>query len=65
MRVKVLLSTYNGAHFLGELLDSVFAQEDTDVEVVAVDEKAIRIRFMEYVITEPIDCMMIEGTPIA
>ena len=38
MRVKVLLSTYNGAHFLGELLDSAFAQEDTDVEVVVRDD---------------------------
>ena len=32
---------------------------------VAVDENVIRIRFMEYVITEPIDCMIIDGIPIA
>ena len=30
----------------------------------AVDENAPRIRFMPNVITEPIACMIIEGTPI-
>ena len=31
----------------------------------AVSEKAMRILFMPKVITEPMDCMMMEGTPTA
>jgi glycosyltransferase involved in cell wall biosynthesis len=36
--VAVLLSTYNGERFLREQLDSIFAQKDVDVFVVASDD---------------------------
>ena len=37
----------------------------TPKTAVAVEVKEIRIRFMPYVMTEPIACIIIEGTPIA
>ncbi|BCT92455.1 hypothetical protein LYSHEL_14790 [Lysobacter helvus] len=37
-RVSVALCVYNGEHFLREQLDSLLAQEDVDLEVVAVDD---------------------------
>lgn len=36
--VLILLSTYNGAEYLCQLLDSVFAQENADVSVLARDD---------------------------
>ena len=36
--VAVLLSTYNGGRYLGELLDSVLAQKDVDVHVFVRDD---------------------------
>lgn len=36
--VSVALSTYNGARYLPEQLDSLLAQENVDFEVVAVDD---------------------------
>ena len=38
MQVSVLLTTYNGADFLRETLDSVLAQRFSDFEVVVVDD---------------------------
>jgi hypothetical protein len=43
----------------------LYSLKYTPNTAVAVDENVIRIRFMEYVITEPIDCMIIDGIPIA
>lgn len=36
--LSVLMPTYNGAHLLPDALDSVAAQADADVEVIAVDD---------------------------
>lgn len=36
--VSVALSTYNGARYLREQLDSVLAQQDVELELVAVDD---------------------------
>ncbi len=38
VRVSVLLTTYNGADFLRETLDSVLAQRFSDFEIVVVDD---------------------------
>ena len=38
MHVSVLLTTYNGADFLRQTLDSVLAQRFDDFEVVVVDD---------------------------
>jgi hypothetical protein len=38
VQVSVLLTTYNGADFLRETLDSVLAQRFSDFEIVAVDD---------------------------
>lgn len=37
-RVSVLIPTYNCGQFLGEALDSVFAQTFTDFEIIVVDD---------------------------
>ncbi len=37
-RVSVLMTTYNGARFLAESIDSVLAQSFTDFELVVVDD---------------------------
>lgn len=37
-RVLILLSTYNGEHYLRELLDSLFNQQEVDVTVFASDD---------------------------
>lgn len=37
-RVVVLLATHNGARFLGEQVDSILAQQDVDVRIVALDD---------------------------
>lgn len=38
IRVDILLATYNGATYLPEQLDSLFAQEDVDVSVLVRDD---------------------------
>jgi hypothetical protein len=40
MKVSVAMPVYNGALFLKEALDSIFAQTFNDFEVVAVDDKS-------------------------
>jgi len=37
-RISVALSTYNGARYLREQIDSVLAQRDVDLELVCVDD---------------------------
>jgi glycosyltransferase involved in cell wall biosynthesis len=55
--VEVLLATYNGAAFLQEQIDSVFAQRDVDVRIVARDDgstDATSAILQQYVAKNPV-----------
>ena len=66
--LSVLCTVVEGDDRCDSVVQSEYRHKEEALQFeinTAVDEKPISILFMAYVIIEPIDCMMIDGIPIA